>query len=159
MGTLLDGIRRPRVLVLGYGLESVLPDGLAGEVIRTDFLPRFRDGDYRGGIQQGVNHVIEIVQRHEPLSAEERRRFGESSADDRPPMLIITPFLGLFIALGPGRWRGAAHEDAVRADLGRHFRRHSARDGAHSVLQRVARGAPADWRRDAGLGLYEGRAS
>jgi uncharacterized protein len=91
--------RKIRIEV-GYGLESVLPDGLAGEVIRTDFLPRFRDGDYRGGIQQGVNHVIGIVQRHEPLSAEERRRLGESSAADRPPTLIITPFLGLFIALG-----------------------------------------------------------
>ena len=39
---------------VGYGLEGVLPDGLAGQVIRDDFTPRFREGDYSGGIRNGV---------------------------------------------------------------------------------------------------------
>ena len=34
---------------VGYGLEGVLPDGLAGAVIRETFVPRFRDGQYREG--------------------------------------------------------------------------------------------------------------
>ena len=40
---------------VGYGLEGVLPDGLAGQVIRDDFTPRFRENDYSGGIRNGVN--------------------------------------------------------------------------------------------------------
>ena len=39
---------------VGYGLEGVLPDGLAGQIIRDDFTPRFRDNDYSGGIRDGV---------------------------------------------------------------------------------------------------------
>ena len=35
---------------VGYGLEGVLPDGLAGEIRDEQFLPRFRDNDYAGGI-------------------------------------------------------------------------------------------------------------
>ena len=44
---------------VGYGLEGVLPDGLAGQVIRDDFTPRFREGDYSGGIHNGVLRLVE----------------------------------------------------------------------------------------------------
>src|SRR5262245_1437309 len=48
--------RKMRIEV-GYGLEPILPDGLAGDIIRTDFLPHFRNGDFQAGIRAGVNHV------------------------------------------------------------------------------------------------------
>lgn len=35
---------------VGYGLEGVLPDSLAGEIGRRYLVPRFRQGDYGGGI-------------------------------------------------------------------------------------------------------------
>ena len=38
---------------VGYGLEGILPDGLAGQIIRDEFIPRFRDNDYNGGIRDG----------------------------------------------------------------------------------------------------------
>ena len=44
---------------VGYGLEGVLPDGLAGSVIRQSFLPRFRDDDYRAGILEGTARIVE----------------------------------------------------------------------------------------------------
>jgi uncharacterized protein len=72
---------------------------LAGEIIRTDFLPRFGNGDFAGGILQGARRVVEIVQRNQPLSADERRQFAER-AENRPPALLTTPFFGLFVALG-----------------------------------------------------------
>jgi uncharacterized membrane protein YgcG len=50
------GARATRIEV-GYGLEPVLPDGLAGEIIRTSFLPRFRDNDYSTGIADGVDRA------------------------------------------------------------------------------------------------------
>ena len=40
---------------VGYGLEGILPDGLAGEVIRESFLPRFRTDDYRLGVLEGTS--------------------------------------------------------------------------------------------------------
>src|SRR5439155_10771851 len=38
----------------GYGLEGVLPDGLQSRIFREEMAPRFRDGDYGGGIIAGV---------------------------------------------------------------------------------------------------------
>ena len=84
---------------VGYGLEGVLPDGLAGEIIRDDFTPRFRNSDYPGGIRNGVRRVVEVVERHQVLTPEELARFNQSSSGDAPAWLII-PFLGLFVAIG-----------------------------------------------------------
>jgi len=84
---------------VGYGLEGVLPDGLAGEIIRDQFTPRFRDDDYPGGIRDGVRRIVEVVERNQVLTPEELARFNESSSDDAPPWVII-PFLGLFVAIG-----------------------------------------------------------
>jgi len=53
---------------VGYGLEGVLSDGLAGALMRETFLPRFRDDDNRAGILDGMTRVIDIVRRAEPLT-------------------------------------------------------------------------------------------
>jgi uncharacterized protein len=92
--------REMRVEV-GYGLEGVLPDGLAGQVIRDDFTPRFKEGDYSGGILAGVNHLADIVQKHQVLTPEELAKFNESGASD-VPYFIIVPFFGIFVTIGFG---------------------------------------------------------
>lgn len=88
---------------VGYGLEGVLPDGLAGQIIREDFIPRFRDGDFSGGINTGVNHVIDIVEKHQVLTPEEVAKLNESNQSgqaERPPYWLIIPFFGLFVTIG-----------------------------------------------------------
>ncbi len=85
---------------VGYGLEGVLPDGLAGQVIRDDFTPRFKENDYSGGIRNGVAHLVEIVEKHEVLTPEELAKFNEPS--DEMPIFIIIPFFGLFVTIGFG---------------------------------------------------------
>ena len=85
---------------VGYGLEGVLPDGLAGQVIRERFTPRFRDGDYSGGIRNGVTHLADIVQKHQVLTAEEIAALNQPGVDVLPWILI--PFLGLFVTIGFG---------------------------------------------------------
>ncbi len=51
---------------VGYGLEGVLPDGLAGNVMRDDMLPQFGRGDYQGGIVRGVERLAAIIRRNAP---------------------------------------------------------------------------------------------
>jgi uncharacterized protein len=85
---------------VGYGLEGVLPDGLAGQIIRDNFIPRFRDNDYSGGIRDGVGRVIEVVEKQQVLSAEELAQLNPSG-DDFPEWLII-PFFGVFVTIGFG---------------------------------------------------------
>jgi uncharacterized protein len=79
---------------VGYGLEPVLPDGLAGEIVRSEFLPAFREGDYPRGIRRGVGRIVELVQKGEIAPAE------PGLADSEFPLWFIVPFLGVFVSLG-----------------------------------------------------------
>jgi len=49
--------RKLRIEV-GYGLEGVMPDITAKRIIEDEIVPRFRSGDYPGGIEAGVNAMI-----------------------------------------------------------------------------------------------------
>src|SRR5687768_11201254 len=61
---------RDMAIEVGYGLEGVLPDGLAGQLIRDDFTPRFRENDYSGGIRNGVLRLADIVEKQQVLTPE-----------------------------------------------------------------------------------------
>ncbi len=57
--------RRVRIEV-GYGLEGALPDAGAKRIISEDITPRFKAGDYYGGIRAGVDRIVRVVE-GEPL--------------------------------------------------------------------------------------------
>ncbi len=86
--------RKMRIEV-GYGLEAILPDGLAGQIIREDFIPSFKRGDYPGGIEAGTATVENILRRGEPAppSARAAARPGKS-------WLSIVLFFSLFVGIG-----------------------------------------------------------
>jgi uncharacterized protein len=43
---------------VGYGLEGELPDVTAGRIVKDIMAPRFRSGDYAGGIAAAVDAII-----------------------------------------------------------------------------------------------------
>ncbi len=45
----------------GYDIEGILPDGKAGEIIRYDMVPRFKQGDFGGGLSAAVYKIGKIV--------------------------------------------------------------------------------------------------
>ena len=53
--------RRMRIEV-GYGLEGTLTDSMAGSIIRNAMAPRFKKGDFDGGIQAGVTNIINVLE-------------------------------------------------------------------------------------------------
>lgn len=53
--------RRLRIEV-GYGLEGAIPDAVAKRVIDETITPRFRAGDYYGGVAAGVEQLIRLVE-------------------------------------------------------------------------------------------------
>lgn len=57
--------RRLRIEV-GYGLEGALPDAGAKRIISEDITPRFKAGDYYGGVRAGVDRIVRVVE-GEPL--------------------------------------------------------------------------------------------
>ncbi len=68
--------RKMRIEV-GYGLEGVLPDGLAGQIIRREITPYFRSGDYYSGIKAGSDAIM-LATRNE-YKAEPKRKTTDLS--------------------------------------------------------------------------------
>ncbi|RVU82484.1 TPM domain-containing protein [Leucothrix sargassi] len=50
---------RKMYILTGYGLEGALPDAVAKRIISDDITPRFKQGDYAGGITAGINRIEE----------------------------------------------------------------------------------------------------
>jgi uncharacterized protein len=82
---------------VGYGLEPILPDGLAGEIIRTEILPEFRANNFPRGIGRGLNRIAQIVRRDPEASA---RAAPATAADDLPPLWFVVPFFATFVGVG-----------------------------------------------------------
>ncbi|MCZ7009974.1 TPM domain-containing protein, partial [Salmonella enterica] len=57
--------RRVRIEV-GYGLEGAIPDAIAVRVIQEYLVPRFRQGDYAGGIVDATAALVRLID-GEPL--------------------------------------------------------------------------------------------
>jgi uncharacterized protein len=53
--------RKMRIEV-GYGLEGALPDALAGRILNDQVVPRFRQGDWAGGLEAGIDGIVAAVQ-------------------------------------------------------------------------------------------------
>lgn len=49
-------------LEVGYGLEGAIPDAVAKRVIEETIVPRFRAGDFHGGLSEGITSVMKLVE-------------------------------------------------------------------------------------------------
>jgi uncharacterized protein len=100
-------------LEVGYGLEPILTDGMAGEVL-DQVTPYLGRGDYDGGVRVGVARVAQIIAADagvrltgmpsgaEPAQNRRRRPGGWLT------LLFILPFLLLPRRRRYGGWRGNA---------------------------------------------------
>lgn len=52
---------RKMYLQVGYGLEGVLPDALSKRIIAEQITPRFKSGDFNGGLTAGVQSILAAV--------------------------------------------------------------------------------------------------
>lgn len=89
--------RRMRIEV-GYGLEPVLTDALSAEIIRNEITPRFRDGDFDGGVTAGV----EAIARQLTLPPEEAQAIAANAAQESEvasavPLILFWVFVLIVI--------------------------------------------------------------
>jgi uncharacterized protein len=96
-------------LEVGYGLEGAMPDALAIRVLDEQVLPRFRSGDYDGGISAGVDAAIAATKGEYKGTG---RTQGRNRAGRVPfPLILFLGFLFFFV-IGPavlGRGRGYSY--------------------------------------------------
>jgi uncharacterized protein len=79
---------------VGYGLEGALPDAIAKRIIEDIIVPRFKSGDFYGGIDAGVDVLIKVVE-GEPLPPASEQ--GHASGDSGSPLLLFT--VGIFVVV------------------------------------------------------------
>ena len=69
--------RKLRIEV-GYGMEGILTDALSSRIIRTAITPRFKAGDYPGGIAAGVDEIGTLM----TLPPEEAKALAAAAEKD-----------------------------------------------------------------------------
>jgi uncharacterized protein len=80
----------------GYGLEGTLTDALSKIIITNAMAPRFKAGDFGGGIERGVDDTIAVLTTD---SAEWQKRPELRADREEGPVDAITPWLSLGILL------------------------------------------------------------
>lgn len=117
--------RRSRIEV-GLGSEAVLPDALTGRIIQQQMIPRFKAGDFGGGIAATADAVSEQLKR-EPTDAQavaaaaERAERQTRSKDEGGDFTMVIFWLFVFFffilpllrsfARGGRKYRGKDRDD------------------------------------------------
>lgn len=105
--------RKVRIEV-GYGLEGNLTDAVSKLIIENSILPRFRVGDFAGGITRGVDDIIQAA----TVDPEDWKQRARQRPDDQPgalDILVLVLFLIVVFLIMRNLGRGGGS---------RGFRRH-----------------------------------
>ncbi|OKO88493.1 membrane protein [Bradyrhizobium sp. NAS80.1] len=81
---------------VGYGLEGALTDVTSRRIIDEVITPKFRTGDFSGGISDGVDRMISVID-GEPLPAPGRSVSYNNDLGDFVPFLPFGLFASLFV--------------------------------------------------------------
>lgn len=117
----------------GRGVQDRLTDALSGRIIRDTMSPRFKQGDFGGGIAAGVDQIIAQLDRS-PADAKAVAEAAEAAKANQQPesegvgsvifwILLIVVFSWLFSGRRRGR-RSGIHPAVVlwgASEVGRHM--------------------------------------
>ena len=91
--------RKMRIEV-GYGLEGAIPDIIAKRIIDGEITPRFKNGDFDGGLGAGVNALMQAARGEYKGTG----RTVAQPSSGRPPMplemKLVFGFLGIMFLYG-----------------------------------------------------------
>jgi uncharacterized protein len=115
-GAILVVAKNDRTLRIevGYGLEGALNDATASRIIREAIAPRFREGDFYGGINAGVDRMIRVID-GEPLPepAGPAPQVGGRIGQSLPILLVLAVVVGGLLRRMFGRAAGSVAAGGV----------------------------------------------
>ena len=95
--------RKMRIEV-GYGLEGVITDIMAGRIIREYITPEFRRGNFYGGILNGVEQIANLIKGESlPPPASNQGNSSNDPGGILPLMIFGSTFLSMFLVPVLGR--------------------------------------------------------
>jgi uncharacterized protein len=110
--------RRLRIEV-GYGLEGALTDATTKRIIDEDITPKFKSGDFAGGVSVGVARMVRVAE-GEKLPEPEPPHWQDSQSFNpedlfNPVLIIPAMFLGGLLRSLVGRLLGSVAAGALTA--------------------------------------------
>jgi uncharacterized protein len=78
---------------VGRGLEGKLTDLISGRIIRSEIAPKFKAGDFDGGITAGVNALTDVAKGEYKATPRDLHK-GKKGA---PPILTLLVFLAVAV--------------------------------------------------------------
>ncbi|MBL0140816.1 MAG: TPM domain-containing protein [Betaproteobacteria bacterium] len=108
--------RRMRIQT-GRGVQGVLTDALSRRIIAELVSPRFRTGDFAGGIDAGVNAILKAIEGESlPVPAKQASRGTAPSSSSSSASIenlfwlaiVVVPVVGMILRALVGRFLGAA---------------------------------------------------
>lgn len=98
---LLDMQDKQVFIATGYGLEEYIPDAIASRIVHSEILPRFKEGDFFGGVNNGIDVMISLLEGK--FTPDEYRKQTESSQGSGIAGIIIA--IIIFLSIFGGRRR------------------------------------------------------
>ena len=90
-------------ITTGYGAQEYLTDILSKQIIENYMIPRFRDGDYHGGIDAAVDVITGLMSGQ--FTADDIKK-GKGNGNGAFPVFFIIAFLILFLIIRSRGGRG-----------------------------------------------------
>lgn len=109
-GALLVVAKNDRALRIevGYGLEGALNDATSKRIISEVIVPRFREGDFYGGISAGVDRMIRVIDGESLPEPEDRPTGGIADLQRYVPVIFLLALVvGGVLRAVLGRFPGA----------------------------------------------------
>lgn len=88
---------------VGYGLEGIVSDAVASDIRRTEIVPRFKAGDYAGGIIAAADKLVAQLQlpedeaRKVAANAEQKQRKAKEPRFDFGTVVFLVIFFLFFV--------------------------------------------------------------
>ncbi len=121
-GVLLIVAKKDRKLRIevGYGLEGAVPDAKANRIINDFIVPKFKEGDFAGGIEDGVDRLIGLIDGEDLPEPKVTSKFKRPKID-WGILLVVLFFVGGVIRSIFGRVFGAVGSGLLGFVLGWFF--------------------------------------
>jgi uncharacterized protein len=101
---------RSRIEV-GYGLEPIITDAFSSVILQTQVLPKFRNGDFNGGIEAGVDALIQQLsldtseaERRAAVAEQQLHRQGNGGGGGGLIGLLVILFIFIALSRVFGGW-------------------------------------------------------
>jgi uncharacterized protein len=93
---------------VGYGLEPIVTDALSEVIIQTQVLPKFRAGDFNGGVEAGVDALIqqlsldtsEAEKRAAAAEQQQQQGQGDQGGGIAGFLILLFVFIAIFRVFG-----------------------------------------------------------